>query len=166
VAPLLYEVAENLSSIYREHRQRLEVSIEDDRVELFADRARVVQVATNLLSNASKYSPEDTQVDLRMLAGETHLTVEIEDHGIGISHEDQEQLFTEFFRANNQQTRAVPGTGLGLVIARSLIELHGGQMGLESEPGRGTVVRFTLPLDGGPLAGQESAALEPFAEAA
>lgn len=109
------------------------------------DPDRVEQILTNLISNASKYSGEGKTVDISVETREGRLWFSVADHGIGISPEDQKQLFTSFFRASNKETRSVPGTGLGLVIARSLVELHEGEMFLESEAGVGTTVKFYLP---------------------
>ena len=110
-----------------------------------ADQDRIEQVLTNLISNASKYSGDGKTVDVSAEAKDGRLWISVTDHGIGISPEDQKQLFTSFFRASNKETRAVPGTGLGLVIAQSLVELHDGEVFLESEVGVGTTVKFYLP---------------------
>jgi signal transduction histidine kinase len=110
-----------------------------------ADQDRIEQVLTNLISNASKYSGEGKTVDVSAEAQGSRLWISVTDHGIGISKEDQEQLFTSFFRAANKETRSVPGTGLGLVIAQSLVELHDGEVFVESDTGIGTTVKFYLP---------------------
>jgi len=110
-----------------------------------ADPDRIEQILTNLISNASKYSGKGKTVDVSAEVQAGRLWVSVTDHGIGISSEDQEKLFTSFFRASNKETRSVPGTGLGLVIARSLVELHDGEVFVESEIGTGTTVKFFLP---------------------
>jgi two-component system sensor histidine kinase VicK len=102
-------------------------------------------VITNLVSNASKYSPEDTDIEIRWGVEGERLHVAVRDHGIGIPKEEQQSLFTAFFRVDNETTRKVSGTGLGLVIAKSIAELHGGEINLESEPGKGTKIEFWLP---------------------
>jgi signal transduction histidine kinase len=79
-----------------------------------------------------------------------HLRVSVTDTGIGLSPEEQAQLFEKFFRARNRTTREVGGTGLGLAITKALVELHGGAMSVESAPGQGSTFSFTLPLAGGP----------------
>jgi two-component system sensor histidine kinase ChiS len=70
----------------------------------------------------------------------------IADTGVGITPEDQERLFTKYFRADDQAVRSVPGTGLGLVITKSLVELHGGEIWAESEVGKGSTFSFTIPV--------------------
>ena len=108
-------------------------------------RDRLSQVISNVLTNASKYSPDDSTIALEVHTHDNRLSVQVRDFGIGISEEDQRKLFTPFFRADNEETRAAPGTGLGLVIAKSIVEMHGGQMSLESEWGAGTTIRFSVP---------------------
>ena len=128
-----------------------------DELWVDADQDRIEQILTNLISNASKYSGEGNTVDVTAEVNAGRLWVSVTDHGIGISTEDQKNLFTSFFRASNKETRSVPGTGLGLVIARSLIELHDGEVFIESELGLGTTVKFFLPgyLEGPPSSDSE-----------
>ncbi len=138
--------------------QTFKLALPLDPLWIEADRDRVEQVVTNIISNASKYSPDAAVIELGAAAVDGRLEVTVRDHGIGISEEDQRQLFTAFFRAGNKETRNVPGTGLGLVIAKSLVEMHDGEIRLESERGRGTTVTFSLPnvLPGRPETDEEA----------
>ena len=104
-----------------------------------------MQVVNNLLSNAAKYSPDGTPVEMVATAEEDVVQVTVRDTGIGISQEDQAKLFVPFFRAENVETRSESGTGLGLVIVKTIVELHGGRIELESQRGIGTTVRTWLP---------------------
>ena len=111
------------------------------------DADKVTQVLTNLVSNAIKYTPEGGWVKVSLeVTGDTSVTTCVADSGIGVAPEDQPKLFQKFFRADNSSTREAGGTGLGLVIAKTLIELMGGTIWLESEPNRGSKFYFTLPL--------------------
>jgi len=111
------------------------------------DIDKVAQVLGNLVSNAIKYTPEGGWVKVSLeIAGEANVLTSVTDSGIGISHDDQKRLFQKFFRADNTSTREAGGTGLGLVIAKTIVELLGGAIWVESEPGRGTRFYFTLPL--------------------
>ncbi len=116
------------------------------------DADKITQVLTNLVSNALKYTPEGGWVKVTLeVHGEASVTTCVADSGIGITPEDQKKLFQKFFRADNTSTREAGGTGLGLVIAKTLIELMGGTIWLESEPNpdnpnRGSRFYFTLPL--------------------
>jgi signal transduction histidine kinase len=114
--------------------------------EVYMDRDRVQQVLTNLVSNAIKFSPRGGTV--RITTGLTQtgeLLVNVLDQGPGIRPEDQELIFQKFRQATNAENPLVKGTGLGLAIAKALVEEHGGQIGVESELGRGSIFWFTLP---------------------
>jgi signal transduction histidine kinase len=119
------------------------------------DKERLVQVTTNLLSNACKYSPEGTDVDV--IVRETMHAIDddqpeqpmvmcsIKDQGYGISEESLKQLFTKFFRADDPNIRKATGTGLGLSITKGIVELHNGRIWVESELGKGTTFHFVIP---------------------
>ena len=128
------------------------VDVPEEPIIVSADRDRIIQVLTNLLSNAYKYSPEDSTVTIRAAVEGDFARVEITDQGIGIPEEDQTQLFTKFFRVDSAMSRGVGGTGLGLSIVKSLVELHGGQTRVKSREGDGSTFSFTLPVAGtGPI---------------
>ena len=110
------------------------------------DRGRLGQVLDNLVSNALKFTPEGGSVCVRMATRDDEAVVEVEDTGIGISPEEQDQLFERFFRSSEATERAIPGTGLGLTIAKAIVERHGGSIEVESAPGEGTTVRVRLPV--------------------
>ena len=128
--------------------QHLTVTLEPELPPLWADRVRVVQLLTNLLSNASKYTPPGGKITVgaRQLNATT-VEVSVSDTGIGIHAEDQPRIFERFFRANNPLARSERGTGLGLHIARLLVEAHGGKITFTSQLGVGTTFTFTLPLE-------------------
>lgn len=111
------------------------------------DPARIRQVFGNLISNAVKYSPDGGRITARARRNGTELVCSITDTGIGMTEEDQEQAFTKFFRSARSRDTAIPGAGLGLPISKTIIEGHGGSIGLTSAPGEGTTVTFTLPAD-------------------
>ncbi len=111
---------------------------------IYADKNRVTQVLTNLLSNASKYSPESKRVWLNVAAADDHLNFEVRDEGFGISEENQKEMFTAFYRVDTEETRSIEGTGLGLVIAKGIVEIHGGQMEMDSKVGVGTSFKFQI----------------------
>ena len=119
----------------------------DDPLALEADAARLGQVLDNLLSNAIKYTPAGGSVVLSTVGREDgRRCIEVADNGIGVPHDELGQLFSRFYRASSATRRAIPGTGLGLVIARAIVEAHGGTISLESREGEGTRVTVTLPL--------------------
>jgi signal transduction histidine kinase len=117
----------------------------DSRLPLEADAGRLRQVLDNLVSNAVKFTPSGGSVILSAHNGNGPITVEVTDTGIGIPQDEVGQVFSRFYRASSATNRAIPGTGLGLVIARAIVEGHGGTISLESTEGEGTRVTVTLP---------------------
>jgi signal transduction histidine kinase len=112
---------------------------------LEADAARLRQVLDNLVSNAIKFTPRGGLVTLSATNGDGPLRVEVTDTGIGVPADELGQLFSRFYRASSARRRAIPGTGLGLVIARAIVEGHGGTISVEPRDRKGTRVIVTLP---------------------
>ena len=110
-----------------------------------ADPTRILQVIDNLLSNAVKYTPPTGNITLVLRRESDHALLEVRDTGIGIHAEDIEGLFTKFFRARNATAMAIPGIGLGLTIARIIVEAHGGTIEADSHEGVGTSILMRLP---------------------
>jgi signal transduction histidine kinase len=125
-------------------------------VELEGDGGRLRQVLDNLLSNAVKYTPRGGRVAVTVAVDGETCTVNVADTGIGISPDDQRQLFDRFFRAREVRDDARPGVGLGLSIVKSITEAHHGWITVSSRPGRGSTFTVTLPLRQ-PRAGAPSA---------
>jgi len=138
------DLVESFYPIYDTKQQRLLLEMPHVSRSIYADKNRVTQILTNLLSNASKYSPEDKRVWLKVSDVDGHLEFEVRDEGFGISEEDQKQMFTAFYRVDTEQTRSIEGTGLGLVIAKGIVEIHGGEMRMDSELGVGTSFKFDI----------------------
>lgn len=129
------------------------------------DAEKVGQVLTNLVSNAIKYTPPGGWIKVWLEVGEgATVTTCVQDSGIGITPDDQKKLFQKFFRADNSSTREAGGTGLGLVIAKTTVELLGGTIWVESEMGRGSRFYFTLPLSPEAEAAQETPPAVPLPE--
>lgn len=149
------EALRSLSPEILNKKQSLELQIPADLPMVYADPQRVVQVLTNLLSNAHKYTPEGGKLSLRAsllsapIVPQPVVRIEISDSGIGISAEDQARLFTQFFRSEDPNVREQQGWGLGLSVARSLVELMGGKIGVQSTPGSGSTFWITLPVEAG-----------------
>ena len=112
-----------------------------------ADRRRVATILTNLIDNAIKYQPEGGPIELAIRAEGGRALAEVRDHGLGIARDQLETVFKPFGRVVTPETSHIPGTGLGLFLSRELARLHGGDLELSSEKGRGTRARLELPLE-------------------
>ena len=144
----LSRLLERAAERFRGEHPRRQLQVEQDAVlpELRGDFMLLRRVLDNLLDNASKYSPEDTAVVLRAKADAARIALCVEDHGIGISADDLPQIGSPFFRADRSRTRRTGGLGLGVSLARNIVEAHGGTLRVESELDRGTRVHVDLPL--------------------
>ncbi|MBM7508690.1 HAMP domain-containing sensor histidine kinase [Nocardioides sp. 31GB23] len=129
-------------------RKGIEVVVEkpDRAVVAMADLEEIERVVTNLVSNAGKYTPSGGRVTVCLAVEDAEAVLECTDTGLGISPEDQEQLFQEFFRSTNPLAQAQPGTGLGLSIVHRIVARHGGRTEVESRLGEGSTFRVRLPV--------------------
>ncbi|MBW2635810.1 MAG: histidine kinase, partial [Deltaproteobacteria bacterium] len=127
---------------YKEHR--FETVLSEKAVPLIIDKEKMGQVLKNLVGNAVKYSPGG---GLIRVSGEQlgdHYQVSVEDQGMGMTPEQIDKVFDKFYRVDASNT-AIEGTGLGMTIVKHIVEAHGGKVRIESELGKGTTVRFTIP---------------------
>ncbi len=125
--------------------QTLTLDLPDGMPMLLADRPRLVQILANLLSNANKYTPEGGDLKITARVELESVRVSVQDNGIGLSESDRSKLFLQFFRSDEPAVREEPGWGLGLYVTQRLVELFGGEIGVESEMGRGSTFWFTIP---------------------
>lgn len=139
-----------LQAQFDEKQQRVAVELAADLEPVHGDRSRVVEILTRLLSNASKYSPAGRPIVVRAEriqdGGRAWMRLQVVDHGYGISREDQSRLFSPFFRSDDPDVRHETGWGLGLSIAKMLVEAQSGRVTVESEPNLGSNFGFTLPV--------------------
>src|SRR5207249_31797 len=126
-------LAASIRLLIESKRQRLTVAVDEALPVVCADADRVTQILTNLVANAHKYTPVEGTIEVAARREDGFVRVDVSDSGIGLSAEEQAQLFTRFFRA---QQRGPLGTGLGLVITRLLVELQGGRITVSSAPCR------------------------------
>jgi signal transduction histidine kinase len=146
-AELIREAAEVTDALG--DRLKVEVQSGVHGLVLSADRARIMQVFHNLLSNAKKYSEPATTIELRAEISNREVVFSVIDEGPGIPREEHPRLFKRFSRLATPGSEAVRGSGLGLYISRRIVEAHGGRIWVESEPGEGSAFRFALPLVAG-----------------
>ncbi|HEY9692912.1 MAG TPA: PAS domain-containing sensor histidine kinase [Oculatellaceae cyanobacterium] len=126
----------------------------------YVDENLLCHILSNLLSNAIKYSPQASTVDFEIEEQSEQLIFKITDYGIGIPVEDQKLLFNSFYRASNAME--IPGTGLGLSIVKKMVELHGGQIDLESKLKVGTTFKVSIPLNKSLVLTEANNALKPI----
>ncbi len=154
LAEVVEDALMGLQAQFEGKNQVVQIDIPPDLPAAYADRSRVVQVTTNLLSNASKYSPEERLVKVEAGVvedqGRPFVRLAVVDRGIGISPEDQAGLFTQFFRSEDPDVRDETGWGLGLSIVKMMVEAQGGKVSAESTYGVGSTFSFTLPVAEGP----------------
>lgn len=146
---VIQEVIDSLNNWARSKNITLEKKIEDLLPDVEIDPDRLVQVLTNLVGNAVKFTPNDGKVTLeaKLSDGKKELEVSVKDSGIGIAPEDLPKIFSKFYQCGGERMISdVNGTGIGLSIAKEIVELHGGKIWVESEKGRGARFIFTLPL--------------------
>jgi signal transduction histidine kinase len=125
-------------------KHQLVFTVEGELGEALWDQSLLSHILGNLLANAIKYSPLDGIVKFELISQNNSVAIRIQDQGIGIPPEDQEQLFEPFHRASN--VAAIPGTGLGLAIVKKCVETHGGEIFVQSELGVGTTFTVILPV--------------------
>ena len=146
----LTEVIESLTRtmlpVLAPRQHSLDVEVEEGLPLVHADKAKVNEVLLNLLSNATKFTPDGGRLKIEAVREDNWCQVSVIDNGIGIKKEDQERIFEPFYQLDNSLTRERTGTGLGLALVKQIIEKHGGQIWVESEYGRGSRFTFTLPL--------------------
>lgn len=148
VAQLLWDVRERFRIRIQQERIDLNLELPDKGLPFVcADRDAVIQVLDNLLSNAMKYSNENTTVTVRAAQEDDMVRIEVEDEGVGIRQRDLKRIFERFYRVDKARSRSMGGTGLGLSIARQIVLAHGGTIEMTSEWQKGTKVSFTLPIE-------------------
>jgi PAS domain S-box-containing protein len=139
--------ADIMSAQIRRKNLDFVIVLDDPSIQVYADERRCRQILLNLLSNAVKYTPEKGRIELVAAAvGESWSRIAVRDSGPGIQSADQRRIFYEFEQSDHVRDEAMGGIGLGLAITRRLVALHGGKIGVESEPGQGSEFWFTLPL--------------------
>jgi signal transduction histidine kinase len=155
ISEIVEEVVRSTQAQVAGKQQTLTPSIPDTLPQVWGDKTRLIQVLTNLVSNAHKYTPESGQIKIRAVernnvwdpeGANQVVLVSVEDNGIGIKPEDQKRIFQKFFRSEDQKAREAPGTGLGLNITKNLVDMQGGQIWFDSEYRQGTTFYFTVPV--------------------
>ncbi|MCA0350698.1 MAG: response regulator [Chloroflexi bacterium] len=144
--PIITGVMATASGLTRDKGLELELDMPEELPTMVIDKVRIRQVLLNLLSNAVKFT-EQGQINVAISQPDAEtVQISVQDSGIGIAPEHQQQIFEEFQQVQNEVTHQYQGTGLGLPISKLLVEMHGGNMWLESTPGKGSTFFFSLPI--------------------
>ena len=146
IASLLGEVRMSLISFASSKKVSVEVKVDASLENIRADRTKLRQILYSLMNNAIKLTPEKKKVTVSALKKEGMLEIKVSDSGIGLSKEDHERMFMPFIQADFSTTRGYGGTGLGLYIAKNFVDLHGGNIWVESKGEKGSTFIFTLPI--------------------
>lgn len=155
LAPLVSEVLSEIEVTRSGRGVAVESEVAADLPPVFADRERMHQVLFNLLDNAVRFTPEGGEVKVSAVRKNGHCEVKVADTGPGIEPEHLPRLFERFYRVDTARSREDGGTGIGLAIARSVVEAHGGHIRVESEIGKGSVFTFELPVAGAAGTGRD-----------
>jgi len=155
---LITDIRQTISGVIQGKHQQFTQVVSDKITTLNIDKKKVKQVLLNLLGNANKFTPDGGSIELRISPalqnGESAVRFSVADSGIGISPENFELIFDEFRQVDGSHSREYEGTGLGLPIAKKLVELHGGRIWVESKVNHGTTFHFTLPINFSPEDGE------------
>jgi len=154
VAPLVEDTVRTMRSQTDAGNQTLSARIEPDLPPILAEAGRIRQILVNLLTNAHEYSPEGASIEVMARVAGTEVEIAVTDNGPGIPESQLEHIFERFVRGDAGITQRVGGTGLGLAISKSLVELHGGTISVESTPGVGSTFSIRLPVSPTPVAAE------------
>jgi two-component system phosphate regulon sensor histidine kinase PhoR len=142
---LLAEMLPPLQPSLEERGARLAVQLAPGLAPVCADRDLLLQVLLNLIHNALKFSPRGSTVVVAAVPAGSGVQIEVRDQGYGIGPDELENVFEPYFRSSDERVERERGTGLGLSIVKTIVQQHGGRIGVESAPDRGTVFRFDIP---------------------
>ncbi len=139
---LIKETAEILQKTTKQHL----ISFKGENLTVNADRFRIYQVITNLITNAIKYSPEGKHIKIAVKKSNSKAVVSVEDQGIGISKEQQKKIFERLYQVTDPHEKTFPGLGMGLYISKEIVKRHRGAIWVEGEKGKGSTFYFSLPI--------------------
>jgi signal transduction histidine kinase len=145
ICKIIDEVSKDVKPLLNQKNLAFSHSCKNPAVSVMADKERLREIINNLLSNAIKYSEKGT-IEVSHEIVQDHLVTHIKDQGVGISNHDQKQLFTRFFRVEEEAAKGIPGSGLGLFIVKQLIEKMSGKIWFQSNLGEGSTFSISLPL--------------------
>jgi signal transduction histidine kinase len=144
IARIVNETVDRFRSYMVDVPRQVSVDIEEGLPPVNADESAISQVVMNLLTNAAKYSPQDSIISVKVARTDRSVAVSVVDHGIGVPKGELKRIFRKYYRVEQDKVSSTEGSGLGLTLVKYIAEAHGGQIRAESEEGKGS--RFTLIL--------------------
>jgi signal transduction histidine kinase len=148
ITPVVRDIVE----IFRQHTADqgflIDLVIPEPLPDVVFDREAMEQVIHNLLDNACKYSGDSRKIEVHLLSQGNKIIISVRDYGIGIQKEDLDKIYSRFYRAGEELTQAVKGSGIGLTIVKQIVEAHNGEITVVSSPGKGSTFTVRLPLTG------------------
>ena len=148
IVPMVRNIVESFRNHTSEQGFNINFSVPEPVPDIVFDREAMEQVMHNLLDNACKYSGDSRRIDVKIVAKGYRVIISVRDFGIGIQKEDHEKIFSRFYRAGEELTQTVKGSGIGLTIVKQLVEAHNGAIDVESEAGKGSTFTVNIPLGG------------------
>jgi len=145
VKKLLQRAIDSFQSVALSKNIVFNAEFPDENITIYVDEEKIIQVISNLFSNAVKFTPECGCIETALSFQNSEVIISVKDNGVGIAQEDFDKLFKKFQQLSRVEGPGIKGTGLGLSISKSLVELHGGKIWAESELGKGSTFYFTLP---------------------
>jgi PAS domain S-box-containing protein len=143
IEELVRDIADELKVTTTTHFINLDLC---QSVDVFADRDKINSVISNLISNAVKYSPKNTTIQISCTVDQNQVVISVKDEGIGIKPSDAKKIFDRYYRVESSNTKHISGFGIGLYLSAEIVERHGGKIWVNSEPGIGSTFYFSLPL--------------------
>ena len=145
IKDIVENVADLLAPQIKEKQLQLTLDVPESLSKVYIDHGQIERVFINLISNAIKFTPEKGNIAVRARGVDEHIQIDITDSGIGISMEDKERIFSEFYRVENTINQSLKGSGLGLTLVKYIVEAHKGKIWVESQLNKGSCFSFTLP---------------------
>lgn len=145
ISTLVYNVVDQLSPIIHSRDQSLTLNLVSYLPKITADSLRIEQILLNLLSNATKFTPQGGSISLKANRQSSYIVIEVQDSGPSIPLEEKHKVFQPYYRLKSASKEHIPEVGLGLALCKHLVELHGGRIWVESEQGKGNTFAFSLP---------------------
>jgi signal transduction histidine kinase len=148
ITPVIKDIVESFQEVMANAGFHISLTVSDNLPDIVFDGEAIGQVMHNLLDNACKYSGDSKNIEVSLLSKGNKIVISVRDYGIGIRKEDQDKIFSRFYRAGEELTQSVKGSGIGLTIVKQLVEAHHGEITVESSPGKGSTFTVRLPLTG------------------